>query len=126
MPLDRGNRSAAVFSKPFDVNSVVTHADKRVARAIGLSRSDLHASEDSIPNTRAPCVEVKRVAFLIQKHIICSRLYEGASSASVLRRLIQKLDCSITAGCLRRAFLVDVSAFADRDESGSQINVAPF
>ena len=37
MPLDCGNRGAAVSSKPFDLNSVAQpHAGKRVARAIGF------------------------------------------------------------------------------------------
>jgi hypothetical protein len=72
MPLDWGNRGAAVFRQPFDVDaSAQTHADKLMARAVRPSRPDLNASWDSIQtNTAAASVKVKRVAFLIQKDVI--------------------------------------------------------
>jgi hypothetical protein len=66
MPLDCGNRSTAVLGKPFDVDAIAQpHTDERVTRAVGPPRSDFDAPQYPIPNTAAPCVEVKRILFLI-------------------------------------------------------------
>lgn len=69
MPLDHGNAGAAVFGQPLDVDAIAKpDRNERVARAVGLTRPDLQAFGDSVPDTAAPRVEVKRAAFLIQKN----------------------------------------------------------
>ncbi|MDP2601899.1 MAG: hypothetical protein Q8S00_04820 [Deltaproteobacteria bacterium] len=126
MFLDHRERCSAVVGQPLDVDPVgQAHRNKRVARAIGLSRPDLQAPKDSIPNPGAPGVEVKRLAFLIQKDVALLGCLQRLDLFENIDRGRQEPYFPVAAGRLGSSVLIQIAALADGEKTIFQINVAP-